>query len=192
MSNISTRDRLIEAGLASIHAHGYAATGVQEITAMAGVPKGSFYNHFASKAAFGLAVLDAYWEAALPAMALLEEGGRPMPERIIRHFRAVQEQLRVVGQECGCLLGNFAIEAPVAGPVIRQRVAQFMADWTAALAAALRVGADAGDIRRDIAPDDLAQLLVAGFQGCIQRAKVEPSAATFDAFYRTIHRLLAP
>lgn len=185
-------DRLLAAGLQVIHTQGYAAAGVQEITATAGVPKGSFYNHFPSKAAFGLATLDAYWKAVEPALALLAEPGRDARERLDRHFRAIQAALRGLGHERGCLLGNFAVEAPAAGGEIRQRVAEIYAEWTDALAACLRAGADAGEIRRDVAPEDLARFLIAAWHGGVQRAKVEPSAAAFDAFHRSVGRLVRP
>jgi TetR/AcrR family transcriptional repressor of nem operon len=45
-----------------IHAEGYATTGIQSIVESADVPKGSFYNHFASKEAFAAEVIDAYYE----------------------------------------------------------------------------------------------------------------------------------
>lgn len=182
--------QLIAAGMSCIHARGFAATGVQEITEAAGVPKGSFYNHFPSKAAFGLAVLEAYWEASLPAIAMLEENGVPAPARLARHFRAVQEWLQGSGQECGCLLGNFAVEAPSAGPEIRARVAQMIERWTKAMAACLREGAAEGSIRRDIAPEDLAHWLLTAFQGSILRAKVETTPASFDAFHRSMRQII--
>jgi len=187
-----TRDRLLAAGMLAIHTQGYAAAGVQEITAAAGVPKGSFYNHFPSKAAFGRAALDAYWKAAGPALALLAEPGRGALERIDRHFRAAQVALRDHGHDRGCLLGNFAIEAPAAGPEIRGRVHEIFDEWTAGLAACLREGADVGEVRTDVSPEDLARLLLATWHGSVQRAKVEPSAAAFDAFHRAIPRLLRP
>ena len=191
MPRVSTAGQLLAAGIASIHAHGFAATGVQEITAAAGVPKGSFYNHFPSKAAFGLAVLDAYWDGAASTLDLLAEPGRPVPERLTRHFRAVQAWLRGSGQDCGCLLGNFAIEAPSAGPEIRARVDAIFARLTAALAECLREGAAEGTVRRDIAPEDLAHLLLAAFQGCVQRGKVQADASGFDIFHRVMQRIIA-
>lgn len=185
-----TFDQLIAAGIVSIHAQGFAATGVQEITAAAGVPKGSFYNHFPSKAAFGLAVLDAYWEAAAPTLEFLREPGRPAPERLARHFRAIEEWLKDSGQECGCLLGNFAVEAPSAGAEIRQRVGAIFTRLNDALADCLREGAAAGSIRRDVAPEDLAHMLLAAFQGTILRAKTQTDAAGFDAFHRAMEKLI--
>jgi len=190
MARPDTAALLISAGMASIHARGFAATGVQEITAAAGVPKGSFYNHFPSKAAFGLAVLEAYWEASLPAIALLGDSAMPAPARLTRHFRAIQDWLQGSGQECGCLIGNFAVEAPSAGPEIRARVAQMMEHWNQAMAACLRQGAAAGTIRRDVAPEDLAHWLLTAFQGSILRAKVETTPASFDAFHRAMARII--
>src|ERR1700678_683117 len=56
----TTRDYLIEVGLALMRKYGYGATGVQEILDAAGVPKGSFYHHFSSKEEFTAAVVERY------------------------------------------------------------------------------------------------------------------------------------
>ncbi|TGT51139.1 TetR/AcrR family transcriptional regulator, partial [Mesorhizobium sp. M00.F.Ca.ET.170.01.1.1] len=45
-ANPETRSRLLEKGGDLVSTRGFNATGVQEITAAAGVPKGSFYNYF--------------------------------------------------------------------------------------------------------------------------------------------------
>ena len=60
--NPDTRKNLVQVGLRMLHADGYAATGIQSIVEGADVPKGSFYNHFASKEAFGAEVLGAYFD----------------------------------------------------------------------------------------------------------------------------------
>jgi AcrR family transcriptional regulator len=52
MSRNSTKDvreRLLEAGVATFRQRGFNGCSVQDITEAAGVPKGSFYNHFESK-----------------------------------------------------------------------------------------------------------------------------------------------
>lgn len=62
MAKPNVRERLLDAGVEAFHRRGFNGCGVQEITEAAGVPKGSFYNHFASKEALGAAVLDRYWQ----------------------------------------------------------------------------------------------------------------------------------
>src|SRR5580693_4615114 len=56
------REALLDAGVRIVHARGLAATGVRDIAIAARVPRGSFTNHFRSKEAFGLLVLDRYAE----------------------------------------------------------------------------------------------------------------------------------
>jgi len=191
MRTCRTRERLLEAGLATIRARGFTASGVQDITDAAGVPKGSFYNHFPSKRALGLAALEHYWQAAQPSLAPLHDPGLRVPERIVGHFRAIESELREAGFGHGCLLGNFAIEAGEAGDEIAHRVAAIFATWTELLATCLRDGAAAGDVRSDLEPEDLATLLVSAWQGAVQRVKVEGGPGAFDAFFRTVGRLIS-
>ena len=56
----ATKRRLLEVGLATLLERGYNATGIQDLLVATGVPKGSFYHHFASKEDFALQVLDRY------------------------------------------------------------------------------------------------------------------------------------
>ena len=53
--------RLAKAGYELFNQHGYNATGIQQITDAAGVPKGSFYAYFPSKEALAVAILEHYW-----------------------------------------------------------------------------------------------------------------------------------
>src|ERR1700712_2687074 len=68
MTKISNRDRILAEGLKVVHAHGYAGASVRDIVQAAGVPQGSFTNHFTSKEAFGLEILDIFLGAARPTM----------------------------------------------------------------------------------------------------------------------------
>jgi len=74
MARPNVRERLLDAGVEIFHRCGFNGCGVQEITDAAGVPKGSFYNHFASKEALGAAVLDRYWQQCASAtLGILED-----------------------------------------------------------------------------------------------------------------------
>ena len=61
MSSQGVRERLLDAGVQTFSKSGFNGCSVQDITEAAGVPKGSFYNHFESKEALGAAALDHYW-----------------------------------------------------------------------------------------------------------------------------------
>src|SRR6267378_1651119 len=62
MSRISNRDRLLESGRKVVLERGYVGASVRDIVEAAGVPQGSFTNHFDSKEAFALEILDLYFE----------------------------------------------------------------------------------------------------------------------------------
>ncbi|MBO0712048.1 MAG: helix-turn-helix transcriptional regulator, partial [Acetobacteraceae bacterium] len=67
------KETLLAAALAAFHRNGYHATGVQEIVTSAGIPKGSFYAHFESKGALGLAALARYSADRAATRALLRD-----------------------------------------------------------------------------------------------------------------------
>src|SRR5271163_4059812 len=61
MTKPSNRDRILTEGLRVVHERGFEGASVRDIVQAAGVPQGSFTNHFASKEAFCLEVLDRYF-----------------------------------------------------------------------------------------------------------------------------------
>jgi hypothetical protein len=60
MAKANVKEQIVTTSLQLLHGKGFNATSVQDITDAAGVPKGSFYNHFSSKEALGLEVLQRY------------------------------------------------------------------------------------------------------------------------------------
>ena len=63
----TTRDRLLDAAVALVRQKGFAATSIDDLCRAAGVTKGAFFHHFASKEALGIAVAD-HWSAMTAAL----------------------------------------------------------------------------------------------------------------------------
>src|SRR5580700_8257069 len=61
MSRISNKDKILTNGLQVVLERGYVGASVRDIVEAAGVPQGSFTNHFASKEAFSLEILNIYF-----------------------------------------------------------------------------------------------------------------------------------
>ncbi len=68
MAKPSNRDKILTEGLRVVHERGFGGASVRDIVQAAGVPQGSFTNHFASKEAFGLEVIDRYFANATNTM----------------------------------------------------------------------------------------------------------------------------
>jgi TetR/AcrR family transcriptional repressor of nem operon len=191
----SVRDQLIESAVEVFHARGFNGCSVQDIVEAAGVPKGSFYNHFASKEALGVEVVHAY--TALVGAYVVEAGaanilsgdGTPL-ERIRAYFEAVIEQNVSCGVRKGCLLGNFATELAPHSTEIAKAVTDALDTWSAAIAQALALAREAGEVSKDADVDALARYLVDGYEGAATRAKLIGDRAPMDEFVRTTFEFL--
>jgi AcrR family transcriptional regulator len=65
-----TKQDILSTGMGLFHRLGYNGVSVGDITGKAGIPKGSFYNHFESKQQFLEQVLDTY---ALESLELVQK-----------------------------------------------------------------------------------------------------------------------
>ena len=193
MARGSLREKIIEAGVTTFHQRGYAATGVREITQVAGVPLGSFSNHFRSKEAFALAVLDRYLGRlqAIMADTLRDEKLVPV-ERLHAYFDLIGCVAEETDWRFGCMVPNMALEMPEHSEAIRLRLIEAMTALTEPLADVVRAAQSAGQVRTDCAPDDLATFVLASWHGSVLRAKVERGSGPLDVFRRTLFALLAP
>ncbi|NTX03271.1 MULTISPECIES: TetR/AcrR family transcriptional regulator [Myxococcus] len=184
MPRASVRDKLLAAGLETLRTQGFNGCGVQDITDAAGVPKGSFYNHFESKEALGAAVVDQYMRASSADLSLLRDTSLT-PLRRLRAYFAAQVEVLVAGRfECGCLLANFAAELADHSPLIRERVAASFAEWSSRLEEVLLEAQGSGEVAKDVAPEMLATFMLGAWEGAVLRSRVEKGRAPLDAFLR--------
>ena len=58
-----TREHLLATGEQLCLQRGFTGMGLSELLKTAEVPKGSFYHYFRSKEAFGVVMLERYYEA---------------------------------------------------------------------------------------------------------------------------------
>src|SRR5712691_1147832 len=121
MPRSSNREKILTEGLRVVHQHGFAGASVRDIVQAAGVPQGSFTNHFASKEAFGLEILDRYLASGREVMReTLRNDALPPLARLRAYIDAGKDRLKKDGMRNGCLFGNFTAEASDHSEVIRQ------------------------------------------------------------------------
>jgi TetR/AcrR family transcriptional regulator, transcriptional repressor for nem operon len=190
VARANVRDQLIESAVDVFHARGFNGCSVQDIVEAAGVPKGSFYNHFESKEALGVEVVRAYtvlvgaYVVHAGAADVLAGDGTPLA-RIRAYFEAVIEQNVSCGVRRGCLLGNFATELAPHSTQIARAVTDALENWSAAVAQALAQAQESGELSKEADVDALARYLVDGYEGAAARAKLIGDRAPMDDFIRT-------
>src|SRR5271156_2961259 len=122
MSRISNKDRILANGLKVVLERGYVGASVRDIVEAAGVPQGSFTNHFVSKEAFSLEILDLYFaNSRIVIGETLRNDALPPLKRLRAYFDATITAIRKHDTKNGCLVGNFAAEACDHSEVIRKR-----------------------------------------------------------------------
>lgn len=94
-----TRARILAAAEECFARYGYDATGVAEICASAGLSKGAFYHHFASKQEVFLALLQRWVGATDAQMAALRNEAASVPESLIAMAGMVGEILRTASDK---------------------------------------------------------------------------------------------
>jgi TetR/AcrR family transcriptional repressor of nem operon len=180
------REEILESGVELFLERGFNAAAVKDITDRAGVPKGSFYNHFESKEALASVALDRYG-AGLP-MGLLADRSIAPVERIRRHF----ELMRLPEFTKGCMYGNFGAEVVDHSEPLRLRVKGGLEFWATELGAAIAEGQAAGEIRAGVDPMRLARYLTSAWEGTLLQSRVDKSGEAFEIFFAvTFDTLLA-
>ena len=191
MARPSLREKIIESGVQTLHERGFAAAGVREITADAGVPQGCFTNHFRSKEAFAAVVLDRYHERTQAIMdRTLRDETRPAVERLRAYLDAITEWLAAAGWRYGCLVGNMSLEAPEHSELLRVHLVEVCGKLTHSFAAVVRAGQATGEIRSDLGADDVATFLLAAWEGAMMRMKVDRSPQPIEQFKRVLFAVI--
>ncbi len=154
---LETRGRLYDAAMAEFGANGVAGAQIEDIIKAAGVARGTFYNHFATKDDVLLEYLDRLQRTASERMAgLAETAPRPF-------FRAAVDVLvDIVGNEDPIILRE-ALSMVSRHVEELEKGAPLFTGMTAFFDAAQA----RGDIRSDLMPSELSVAFLPGVFGLL-------------------------
>ena len=184
----STRNVVLNAGSKLFIERGFSACSVQDITDAAGVPKGSFYNHFKSKEALAAEVLAEYGKGTTDR-SILSNGKLPPLTRLKKHFAALNDHF----SQChdGCLVGKFMAEVSEDTPQIRNELLKVLTLWGEQISAVIAEGQQQGSIRGDLKASELANFLIDAYEGAILRTRVEKNPAALKVFVKVVFSSIA-
>ncbi|MBU9480689.1 TetR/AcrR family transcriptional regulator [Burkholderia multivorans] len=173
---LATRDvrqHILETAYTIISAKGFGAVGLNEILHGAGVPKGSFYHYFGSKEAFGVALLENYFDDYMVALdALFARPGLSVAQRLMTYFTSWAE-----GQ-AGCmpkgkwLVVKLAAEVSELHEALRIVLERGTSRIIARLADVVRDGTIDGSLKADLDAQVTAATLYQLWLGTSVRANV--------------------
>ena len=183
----SLREDILNAGLTVMFQAGYQGATVRDICAAAGAPHGSFTNHFRSKEAFAQEVLDRYF-ANLQGYVrkALDDRSLSPRRRLERYLEIISGVLADDKWNRGCLIGDFSLQTASQSRLLRQRLEAIFEEWRAPFASCIAEAQAIGEIDSAFDPIDLAEFLLASWEGAILRMKVERGPSPLERFRRII------
>jgi TetR/AcrR family transcriptional repressor of nem operon len=187
MGSLSTRERILEAGLKVLFRQGYIGSGIRDVVAEAGIPLGSFTNYFRTKESFVAEVLDRYFAnlKTLVSKALNDKSLTPR-QRLKRYLEIISGRLQRGKWNRGCLIGDLSLEASLQSKLLRKRLEEIFREWRTPFAQCIAEAQAASEIDSKFEPTDLAEFLLASWEGAILRMKVEGGPAALDRFEKIV------
>ena len=181
MARPSLREKLASSAVDTLHTARIQGCSIQDITDAAGVPKGSFFNHFENKEDLAIDSLRRYLEGSRPDM-LFDESVPPL-QRLKDHFHVSVRAPDLCGLRARLHAGPFfGGDGPRISedasrnwgrlrPLVRRRSNKL-----------LREAQAKGEVDPRHDPGELARFLVNSWEGATIRLKITQDRQPIDDF----------
>ncbi len=129
---MNIRNRIINASLSLVHAHGFHRTTLAQFAKASRVPLGNFYYYFKTKESLGKALIERRVEQYRFLLAEWEKG--PSPKKRILSFIDMVQSLSKELTACGCPVGSVTQELSKEGGALAKKagaIFTLLLDWTA-------------------------------------------------------------
>ncbi len=130
----SSRASFVAATGQLLRRQGYAGTGLSEIVALSGAPRGSLYFHFpGGKEELAVAAMTAAGEELGGAIRAVLASSEDLGECLARLVDALALSLEASGYADGCPIATITLEAACASEAVRAAAGAAFETWLAAL-----------------------------------------------------------
>jgi len=117
----------------------------------------------------------------LVAQALKDETLTPR-QRLKRYLDIITTKLERDGWRIGCLIGDLSLEASSHSKRLRKRLDAIFKKWRTPFASCIAAAQSAGEVDSRFDATELAEFLLASWEGAILRMKVERRPAALERF----------
>lgn len=187
-----TREHLLTIGERLCLARGFTGMGLSELLRTAEVPKGSFYHYFRSKEAFGVAMLERYYQASnLRVAEQFSRGEGNYRQRLLKWYQDMLSYFCQSGNLSNCLIVKLSAEVCDLSEDMRGALNNGGSQLISRLADALEKGRSEKSLSFEGDPLDQAMVLYSLWLGASLQAKISRSAQPLESALAHVRTLLA-
>ena len=192
----NSRTRLLAATVDLVRANGYAATRVDDVCGAAGVTKGSFFHHFASKDDLAASAAAFWSENAARLFAQAPYTLHPDPlDRLLGYVKFRRQLIAGEHREYSCYAGTTIQEVHETKPALRDACAESIHGHVEMLERMIEQALEAYPVPR-LDAASLAIHMQAVTQGAFVMAKAlqdrRAAIASIDHLHRYLEQLFSP
>jgi TetR/AcrR family transcriptional repressor of lmrAB and yxaGH operons len=184
----SSRDRLLDAAVDLLQRQGFHGTGLNELLAHSGTPRGSLYFHFpGGKEQIGAEAMARAGQQVAAALAHLLRTSASTADAVEALGGLLAAGLEASAFERGCPVATTALEAAARSEPIRDAVQASFESWLAPLRADLQAAG--------FAPDQAAEradLVIGALEGALILARARRDGEVLRRVARQLRPLLEP
>jgi TetR/AcrR family transcriptional repressor of nem operon len=178
---MDTRQSILDAARRIVVQKGFAAVGLNEVLAEAGVPKGSFYYYFTSKDAFGEAMMQSYFDDYLTTMnRIVADTDKSSAEHLMRYWQNFYETQIVDDCQGRCLVVKLGAEVSDLSETMRMAMKVGTAAIVDRVEQMIISGIADGSVSVDATPGTTAEALYDTWLGASVMAKIHRSPDYLD------------
>ena len=187
----ATRTHILTVGRRLTAQKGYTGVGLSELLKVASVPKGSFYHYFASKEAYGCALLEDFITEYKGRLASsLQHPKMNARSRFLAYFTDWHRKQVSPNLEDRCLVVRLSAEVADLSPAMSSILHQGVESIVAYLANTLKEGVAEGTIAQLDDPVALAETIYHLWLGASLVASLSHNDASLNAAMRATEALV--
>jgi TetR/AcrR family transcriptional repressor of nem operon len=166
-----TRERIVATAANLFNKNGYEGFSMSDLMEATGLEKGGLYRHFTSKEELAAEAFDYAWNAAREARMHGLDSHTDAVDKLKQFVANFVERRPAL--EGGCPILNTAVDSDDGNPVLRNRVRAALKFWQRLLTTIISDGKAAGQIRPEVDPASLANLIISCLEGSVMIGLLE-------------------
>ena len=189
-----TREKILATAMDLALRQGHVATSIDEIITQAGITKGTFFYHFASKKALSAALIEKFSAAEIETLegnlAKANKLSNDPLQQLLIFIGLIQELQSSKQYEIGCLYASYSYEDQLVDAGINSMVTATMNRWRDELSNKIKEIIKRYPPRTPVDPDQLSDMFMVTLEGAYVLSRLMQRSNVVDVHLEQYKRYI--